>query len=121
MFRMLVLLLFVSAANAQTPLKVKTSPGVHALPIIAAVSRGFFERQGLKVEVLFTGSSQELRDGLAAGEFQVAQFAADNAVAMAAVAGHDVVIVAGGDDGMNALFVQPGQAVDTGNPLFELE
>jgi ABC-type nitrate/sulfonate/bicarbonate transport system substrate-binding protein len=108
MFRMLVLLLFVSAANAQTPLKVKTSPGVHALPIIAAVSRGFFERQGLKVEVLFTGSSQELRDGLAAGEFQVAQFAADNAVAMAAVAGHDVVIVAGGDDGMNALFVQPG-------------
>ena len=108
MFRTLLLLLACSGALAQAPLKVKTSPGVQALPLIAAVSQGFFERQGLKVEVLYTGSSQELRDGLAAGEFQVAQFAADNAVAMVETARHDVVIVAGGDDGMNELFVQPG-------------
>jgi ABC-type nitrate/sulfonate/bicarbonate transport system substrate-binding protein len=107
MFRTLLLLLACSSALAQTPLKVKTSPGVQALPLIAAISQGFFERQGLKVEVLYTASSQELRDGLAAGDFQVAQFAADNAVAMVENAGHDVVIVAGGDDGMNELFVQP--------------
>ena len=107
MFRTLLLLLACSGAFAQTPLKVKTSPGVQALPLIAAISQGFFERQGLKVEVFYTSSSQELRDGLAKGEFQVAQYAVDNAVAMAAVAGHDVVIVGGGDDGMNDLFVQP--------------
>jgi ABC-type nitrate/sulfonate/bicarbonate transport system substrate-binding protein len=87
---------------------VKTSPGVHALPIIAAVSRGFFERQGLKVEVLFTGARRSCETGSPRASSRFAQFAADNAVAMAAVAGHDVVIVAGGDDGMNALFVQPG-------------
>lgn len=106
----LVLLLACSGAPAQTTLKVKTSPGVQALPLIAAISQGFFERQGLKVEVLYTASSAELRDGLATGQFQVAQFAADNAVAMVENAGKDVVIVAGGDDGMNELFVQPGVA-----------
>ena len=110
MFRTLALLLFATTVAAQTPLKVKTSPGVQALPLIAAVSQGFFERRGVKVEVLYTASSRELRDGLAGGEFQVAQFAVDNAVAMAENDRHDVVIVGGGDDGMNELFVQPGIA-----------
>jgi ABC-type nitrate/sulfonate/bicarbonate transport system substrate-binding protein len=66
-----------------------------------------FERQGLKVEVLFTVNSQEQRDGLAAGDFQIAQAAVDNAVAMVELAGKDVVIVTGGDSSMNELFVQP--------------
>jgi len=109
MFRILLLLLCVvsSSASAQTPLKVKMFPGAQALPVIAAASQGIFERQGLKVEVLFTVNSQEQRDGLAAGEFQIAQAAVDNAVAMVELAGKDVVIVTGGDSSMNELFVQP--------------
>jgi ABC-type nitrate/sulfonate/bicarbonate transport system substrate-binding protein len=104
---LLLLALFSSATWSQTPLKVKMFPGAQSLPVLAAVSQGFFTRHGLKVEVLFTVNSDELRDGLAAGEFQIAQAAVDNAVAMVELAKHDVVIVTGGDSSMNELIVQP--------------
>ena len=103
-----VLALLSGAAAAQpTAVRVKMFPGAQALPVMAAVSQGIFERQGLKVEVLFTVNSQEQRDGLAAGDFQIAQAAVDNAVAMVELAKKDVVIVTGGDSSMNELFVQP--------------
>ncbi len=103
------LLVFCSlVAQAQPiPLRVKMFPGAQALPVMAAASQGIFERHGLKVEVLFTVNSQEQRDGLAAGDFQIAQAAVDNAVAMVELARHDVVIVTGGDSSMNEFFVQP--------------
>src|SRR2546421_988197 len=53
---------------------------------------------------------RELRraaSGLAAGEFEIAQAAVDNAVAMVELAKQDVVIVTGGDSSMNELIVQP--------------
>ena len=106
MFRILVLLFFVSTASAQT-LKVKMFPGAQSLPVLAAVQEGVFARHGLKVEVLFTANSDEQRNGLAAGEFEIAQAAVDNAVAMVELAKQDVVIVTGGDSSMNELFVQP--------------
>ncbi|HEY6821764.1 MAG TPA: ABC transporter substrate-binding protein [Burkholderiales bacterium] len=103
-----VLALLASAAHAQpTALRMKMFPGAQSLPVLAAVSQGFFERQGLKVEVLFTVNSQEQRDGLASGDFQIAQAAVDNAVAMVEMAKQDVVIVTGGDSSMNEFFVQP--------------
>jgi ABC-type nitrate/sulfonate/bicarbonate transport system substrate-binding protein len=92
---------------AQTPLRTKVFPGAQALPLMAGVQQGIFERHGIKLELLFTASSQELRDGLAAGDFQVAHSAVDNAVAMVEMAKHDVVIVTGGDSSMNEFFVQP--------------
>ena len=104
----IVLALLSGAVAAQpTVVRVKMFPGAQALPVMAAVSQGIFERQGLKVEVLFTVNSQEQRDGLAAGDFQIAQAAVDNAVAMVELAKKDVVIVTGGDSSMNELFVQP--------------
>ena len=103
----LVLVACCSAAWGQTLVRVKMFPGAQALPVLAAVSEGIFARHGLKVEVLFTVNSQEQRDGLAAGDFQIAQAAVDNAVAMVELAKHDVVIVTGGDNSMNELFVQP--------------
>jgi ABC-type nitrate/sulfonate/bicarbonate transport system substrate-binding protein len=106
MFRILALLFFVSTASAQT-LKVKMFPGAQSLPVLAAVQEGVFARHGLKVEVLFTANSDEQRNGLAAGEFEIAQAAVDNAVAMVELAKQDVVIVTGGDSSMNELFVQP--------------
>ena len=99
--------LFSSASFGQTLLRVKMFPGAQALPVIAAASQGIFERHGLKVEILFTANSQEQRDGLAKGEFQIAQAAVDNAVAMVERAKEDVVIVTGGDSSMNELIVQP--------------
>jgi ABC-type nitrate/sulfonate/bicarbonate transport system substrate-binding protein len=81
-------------------------PGAQSLPALAAVQQGMFERQGLKVEVLFTANSDEQRNGLAKGEFEIAQAAVDNAVAMVELAGKDVVIVTGGDSSMNEFIVQ---------------
>jgi ABC-type nitrate/sulfonate/bicarbonate transport system substrate-binding protein len=110
LFRSLFIIsaLFSGCVLAQpTSVKVKMFPGAQALPVMAAMSQGFFERQGLKVEVLFTVNSQEQRDGLAAGEFQIAQAAVDNAVAMVELAKHDVIIVTGGDSSMNEFVVQP--------------
>jgi ABC-type nitrate/sulfonate/bicarbonate transport system substrate-binding protein len=106
-YAILFLALLGSGAFAQTPLKVKMFPGAQSLPVLAAVQENFFLRQGLQVEVLFTVNSEEQRKGLAAGEFEIAQAAVDNAVAMVELAGEDVVIVTGGDSSMNELFVQP--------------
>ena len=73
-----------------------------------------FARHGVAVELENTESSQSQRDGLVAGRFQVAHSALDNAVAMIEVAKRDVVIVSGGDSGMNEFIVQPdiGSFVD---------
>jgi ABC-type nitrate/sulfonate/bicarbonate transport system substrate-binding protein len=60
--------------------------------------------------VLFTSNSDEQRNGLAAREFEIAQAAVDNAVAMVELAGKDVVIVTGGDSSMNEFIVQPDVA-----------
>ena len=106
-FVFLLCILFFGSANAQTPVRTKVFPGAQALPLIAGVQQGIFEKHGIKLELLFTASSQELRDGLASGDFQIAHSAVDNAVAMVEMAKHDVVIVTGGDSSMNEFFVQP--------------
>src|SRR5260221_3047778 len=110
MARISLLFLFTlcsAAVSAQTAIKVKVFPGSQALPLIAGTSQGVFERHGLKVELLFTQNSQELRDDLANGNVQIVHSAVDNAVAMVERAKKDVVIVSGGDSSMNEFFVQP--------------
>jgi len=102
--------LALPARAADAPIRVNTFPNAKALPVYVGIARGFFARYGLSVEVEHTESSQSQRDGLAAGRFQIAQAALDNAVAMIEVAKRDVVIVSGGDSGMNEFFVQPGIA-----------
>lgn len=91
-------------------LRVNTFPNAKALPVYAGIAKGLFAKHGLAVELENTSSSQSQRDGLAAGRFQIAHAALDNAVAMIEVAKQDVVIVSGGDSGMNEFFVQPGIA-----------
>lgn len=76
------------------------------LPLFAAIANGSFERRGIQVEVQNTPNSDEQRAGLAAGQFDIAHAAVDNAVAMVEGAGQDVVIVCGGDAGMNELMVR---------------
>jgi len=75
------------------------------LPLLAAMEAGYFASRGLRIEVQNTPNSDEQRAGLAAGLFDIAHAAVDNAVAMAE-AGHDVAIVCGGDAGMNELMVR---------------
>lgn len=112
---------FVIASGAAAALAgcaVRTSPqlarvrvnaffGAQDLPLFAGLQQGFFARRGLEVDLRFTQNSQQQRDGLAAGAFEIASTAVDNAVAMRELAGHDIVILSGGDNSMNELFVQP--------------
>src|SRR6266853_2729566 len=104
----------VAAAQAgaaeATRIRVNTFPNAKALPVHVGIAKGLFAKYGLAVELENTESSQSQRDGLTAGRFQIAHSALDNAVAMIEVAKRDVVIVSGGDSGMNEFFVQPGIA-----------
>ncbi len=110
MLASLVLAPLVGPAPAAelTQLRVNTFPNAKALPVYVGIATGLFARHGLAVVLETTESSKAQRDGLAAGRFQIAHAALDNAVAMIEVAREDVVIVSGGDSGMNEFFVQAG-------------
>lgn len=75
------------------------------LPLLAAVDKGCFARRDLTIEIQNTPNSDEQRAGLAAGKFDIAHAAVDNAVAMIE-AGGDAVVVSGGDAGMNDFMVR---------------
>lgn len=96
------------AARRPDRVRVKVFPGAQNLAHFAALSQGLYVRHGVEVELLFTQNSVELRNGLARGDYDIAHSAVDNAVAMRELAGNDVVIMMGGDNSMNELFVQPG-------------
>jgi len=105
-------LLVACAAHAQAPepLRVKVFPGAQNVALWTGLARGTFLKHGVAVDLQFTQTSPELRDGLASGAVDVAHAAADNAIAMVEIAKHDVVIVMGGDSSMNEFFVQPDVA-----------
>ncbi|MDC7788777.1 ABC transporter substrate-binding protein [Rhodoplanes sp. TEM] len=94
-------------AVAQTRLTIMVFAGMQNLPLFAAQSQGLFAKRGLEVDMKIAPNSDELRNGLAQGRFQVVHAASDNSVAMVEMAGADAKIVVGGDNGMNRLFVQP--------------
>jgi ABC-type nitrate/sulfonate/bicarbonate transport system substrate-binding protein len=93
-------------AAEPTPVRVNAFPNAKALPLHAGIAKGIFDKRGFKIELHLTENSRSQREGLAAGKFDVVHSAVDNAVAMIEVAKHDVVIVSGGDSGMNEFFVQ---------------
>lgn len=104
----LVLAGAAAIANAQeTPLRVIVFPGSQNLPLLVGQERGIFAKHGIKVELTNTPNSTEVRNGLAAGKYDVAISGVDNAVAMVEQANQDAVIVMGGDGGMSELMVRP--------------
>lgn len=96
-----------AAAAEPTMLRVNVFPTAKNLPFFIGLPKGIFEKHGLKIELQFTPNSAKQREGLAEGAFEIAHAAVDNAVAMVDVAGKDVIIVTGGDSGMNEFIVQP--------------
>jgi ABC-type nitrate/sulfonate/bicarbonate transport system substrate-binding protein len=105
----LPLVAFAAGARAQAPseLRINTFPNAKALPLHSGIANGIFEKRGLKIDLHLTPNSRSQREGLAAGKFDIVHSAVDNALAMIEVAKQDVVIVTGGDSGMNEFFVQP--------------
>jgi ABC-type nitrate/sulfonate/bicarbonate transport system substrate-binding protein len=97
-----------SPLSAQTTnLTIMVFQGMQNLPLLAARSQGFFAKRGLSVDIRIAPDSDELREGLAHGRYQIVHAGVDNAVAMAEVAKIDIAIVMGGDNGFNRLIVQP--------------
>ena len=88
-------------------LTVIVFPGVQNLPMFAAQAKGFYAKRGLKVDLKFTPNSDELRNGLAEGRYQIAHSAVDNAFALKDKANVDITVVSGGDNSFNHLYVQP--------------
>lgn len=89
-----------------TRILVSAFPNAKALPIYIAQERGLFAKRGLEVELDETEASKAQREGLASGRIQIVQSAIDNGLALI-VRGHDIVIVMGGEGGMNDFIVQP--------------
>ncbi|MFZ0196370.1 MAG: ABC transporter substrate-binding protein, partial [Pseudolabrys sp.] len=104
-------ILFVAAASQDvraegTKLAVIVFPGVQNLPMFVAQAKGFYSKRGLDVDIKFTPNSDELRNGLAEGRYQIAHSAIDNAFALKDKANVDIAVVSGGDNSFNHLIVQ---------------
>jgi ABC-type nitrate/sulfonate/bicarbonate transport system substrate-binding protein len=97
----------LGASGQDARLRVNTFPGPQNLALFVAQDKGLLAKRGLSVEISFTPNSQAQRDGLVKGAFEIAQAGVDNAVALVDAAKQDVVIVAGGGNGMNELIVRP--------------
>ena len=87
-------------------LTVIVFPGVQNLPMFAAQAKGLYAKRGLNVDLKFTPNSDELRNGLAEGRYQIAHSAVDNAFALKDKANVDIAVVLGGDNSFNHLMVQ---------------
>ena len=95
------------AASAQTQLKIIVFPGLSNLAQFAALSQGYYSKRGLAVELINTPNSDELRNGLAQGRYQIAHAGVDNAVAQVETDKTDLFVFMGGNNGLNNLFAQP--------------
>ncbi len=84
-----------------TKLRVNVFAGATNLPLLTAISKGFMSDRKLTIEIQNTPDSDQQRAGLAAGRFEIALAAIDNALAMVEAAKQDVIIVSGGDASMN--------------------
>jgi ABC-type nitrate/sulfonate/bicarbonate transport system substrate-binding protein len=104
----LVLLLSPQHVRAEdAKLAVIVFPGVQNLPMFAAQAKGLYAKRGLNVEIKFTPNSDELRNGLAEGRYQIAHSAVDNAFALKDKTNVDIAVVSCGDNSFNHLIVQP--------------
>ena len=95
------------AASAQTQLKVIVFPTLSNLAQFAAQSQGYYSKRGLAVDLIYTPSSDELRNGLAQGRYQIAHGGVDNAVAQVETDKVDLFVFMGGNSGLNSLIAQP--------------
>lgn len=116
MKRLLAAALAVVSATAVTPRDVRAEDtklsvivfqGLQNLPMFAAQAKGFYAKRGLNVDIKFTPNSDELRNGIAEGRYQIAHSAVDNSFALKDKANVDIAVVLGGDNSFNHLMVQP--------------
>ncbi len=107
----MVALIWLSGALTATAdearLRVNIFAGPQNIGLLVAQEKGLFAKRGLSVEIQITPGSRAQRDGLINGSFEIAQSAVDNAVELVENENADVIIVAGGSNGMLELVVRP--------------
>jgi ABC-type nitrate/sulfonate/bicarbonate transport system substrate-binding protein len=103
----------ITGAQAQTAINMIGFGGGTNLPVWAAIDRGFFEKEGLKVTLDRThGSKEQIRD-LMANKYQFATTAFDNIVAHTEGQGSaqydnfDLVAIGGVHSGLNSVVSGP--------------
>ena len=95
-----------SAVMQDAHLRVNVFPGSTNLPLLVAIDKGFMRERKISIAIQNTPDSNQQRAGLAAGRFEIAHAAVDNALAMVEAAKEDVIIVSGGDGSMNEFIVR---------------
>jgi ABC-type nitrate/sulfonate/bicarbonate transport system substrate-binding protein len=95
------------AGKPPAVLRVNVFPTASYAPLYLGIADGIFEKHGIRIDLQFTPNSDAQREGLAKGAFEIAHAAVDNAVAMVELAHEDVIIVSGGDTGMNEFIARP--------------
>lgn len=107
--------LLSSAVGAQTPLRVITFDGGWNLPVWAAQRQGFFEANGVSVQLSYTPTSVFLITSLLDGKFDLALALMDNVVAYQEGQGEakipdnpDLFAFLGGDGGFASIVAAPG-------------
>ncbi len=118
-------------AFAQTEIKISTFSGSTNVVTWAAIDKGFFAKEGLKVTAERTGGSKEQQLDVMAGKYQFASTSFDNVVAYTEGEGetkfpdYDVVAIMGVHQGMTSVVARPeikkyqdikGQAVAVDSP-----
>ena len=87
-------------------LRVNVFAGSTNFPLFVAIEKGFMRERKISIAIQNTPDSDQQRAGLAAGKFEIAHAAVDNALAMVEAAKEDVIIVSGGDGSMNEFIVR---------------
>lgn len=100
-------------AAAQTEIRMITFSGATNVVGWAAIDRGFFEKEGLKVTADQTRGSQQQMQDMMAGKYQFASTSFDNVVAYTEGEGsdkfpdYDVVAIAGVHSGLTSVVARP--------------
>jgi ABC-type nitrate/sulfonate/bicarbonate transport system substrate-binding protein len=104
-----------TGAQAQTPLRVIAFDGGWNLPVWAAQRQGFFEANGVSVQLSYTPTSVYLITKVLDGTFDIALGGMDNVVAYQEGQGEakipdnpDLFAFFGGDDGFASIVAAPG-------------
>jgi ABC-type nitrate/sulfonate/bicarbonate transport system substrate-binding protein len=111
----LVALLTSAVAHAQTPLRVIAFDGGWNLPVWAGQRQGFFEANGVAVQLSYTPTSVFMITSLLDGKFDIALGGMDNVVAYQEGQGEakiadnpDLFAFLGGDNGFASIVAAPG-------------
>jgi len=98
-----------SPALAQVSSVISLKVGGGSFTTFVAQSNGIFAKYGLQIQLprSSAGGSEEVRQWLASGELDLADYGVDNAIAMVENAGVDVILVAATDYTPTELMAQP--------------